>query len=78
MTTEIVGSVQTLGLSSMGLIIFALVAVVLIDIARGDVKVLPKWVWAVAVVLAFPLGPVVYLLFGRVSRRGARVPQPGE
>ncbi|WP_062072497.1 PLD nuclease N-terminal domain-containing protein [Demequina sediminicola] len=73
MKAEIVGSVQTFGLSGMGLILCALMLLALVDIARGDVKVLPKWAWAVAVVLLFPLGALAYLVFGRVRRRAARV-----
>jgi predicted Co/Zn/Cd cation transporter (cation efflux family) len=53
-------------------------AVAITDIIRGTVKFAPKWAWVVAVVVFFPIGPLVYLLWGRVSRRAAQgfVPEP--
>jgi hypothetical protein len=39
----------------------------------GRVRWLPRWAWAMACVLAIPLGGLVYLLAGRVwTRRAAR------
>ncbi|MFW2339111.1 MAG: PLD nuclease N-terminal domain-containing protein [Acidimicrobiia bacterium] len=35
------------------------------DIARSDVKHLPKWAWALIVVLSVPVGGIAYLLIGR-------------
>ena len=35
------------------------------DIARSDVKHLPKWAWALIVVLSVPIGGIAYLLIGR-------------
>ncbi len=37
----------------------------LTDIARHDVRHLPKWAWALVVVLSVPLGGIVYLYLGR-------------
>jgi len=71
MKTEIVGSFQT-GISSLGLLVFVLMALAIVDIVRGEVKVAPKWAWIGAVVLFFPVGPVLYLLWGRVRRRTAK------
>lgn len=40
----------------------------LYDLARHDVRYLPKWVWALICVISIPLGGIVYLLVGRVHR----------
>lgn len=37
----------------------------LIDIARKPVQHLPKWAWALIVLLAIPLGAIIYLIIGR-------------
>ncbi|SJN25626.1 hypothetical protein FM104_04930 [Microbacterium esteraromaticum] len=37
----------------------------LIDIARKPVQHLPKWAWALIVLLAIPIGAVIYLIIGR-------------
>jgi hypothetical protein len=37
------------------------------DIARHDVKYLPKWAWSIICIISVPLGGVVYLLLGRDS-----------
>lgn len=37
----------------------------LIDIARRPVQHLPKWAWALLVLVAVPLGAVIYLVIGR-------------
>ncbi len=68
MKNEVVGSMQT-GISSTGVVVFALMALAIIDIVRGNVKVAPKWAWIGAVVLLFPVGPALYLLWGRGPRR---------
>jgi ABC-2 type transport system ATP-binding protein len=36
-----------------------------VDLARAEVRHLPKWVWGV-LMLSLPLGPILYLLIGRV------------
>ncbi len=38
-----------------------------VDIARSQVRYLPKWAWAIIVVASVPLGGLVYLLVGRES-----------
>jgi hypothetical protein len=38
------------------------------DIARGPVRHLPKWAWALICVVSIPLGGILYLLFGRGPR----------
>jgi hypothetical protein len=48
-------------LVQLGLAIFCLV-----DLARREkVKGLPKWAWAIIILLGELIGPVVYLLVGR-------------
>ncbi|MEX1281441.1 MAG: PLD nuclease N-terminal domain-containing protein [Acidimicrobiia bacterium] len=41
------------------------VAFCLVDIARHEVRHLPKWLWALICLLSVPLGGIVYLLVGR-------------
>ncbi len=45
---------------AVGFVVFCLV-----DIARHDVKYLPKWVWAIICCFSIPIGGIVYLLIGR-------------
>lgn len=40
----------------------------LVDIARRDVRRLPRWAWYFVVLLSIPLGGVAYLLLGRGDR----------
>ncbi|MEV8253078.1 PLD nuclease N-terminal domain-containing protein [Rhodoglobus sp. NPDC076762] len=45
----------------------------LVDIARRPtVNHLPKWAWALIVLLVTPLGPILYLVMGREKRRVLR------
>jgi uncharacterized membrane protein len=37
----------------------------LVDIARSEVRHLPKWVWVLITLMSIPLGGIVYLLVGR-------------
>jgi hypothetical protein len=36
-----------------------------VDIARHDVRYLPRWAWAVICLASVPMGGIVYLLVGR-------------
>lgn len=36
-----------------------------VDIARHEVRYLPKWVWAIIAAISIPIGGVVYLVIGR-------------
>lgn len=45
---------------AVGFVVFCLV-----DIARHDVKYVPKWVWVVICCASVPLGGIIYLLVGR-------------
>ena len=49
------------------LVIAALVwlAYCFVDLARATVRYLPKWAWALVILLSVPLGGIVYLLVGR-------------
>ncbi|HEY7259900.1 MAG TPA: ATP-binding cassette domain-containing protein [Trebonia sp.] len=47
----------------------------LIDLIRARVRNLPKWAWAVIILIQFPLGGTAYLLFGRDWSKPA-VPDP--
>ena len=40
-----------------------------VDIARHDVKHLPKWAWVLISCASLPLGGIIYLLVGRDSNR---------
>ncbi len=46
----------------IGWVVFALY-----DLSRSDVKHLPKWAWAIIILISIPLGGVVYFLVGRES-----------
>jgi ABC-2 type transport system ATP-binding protein len=53
-----------------------IVAVTWIDIARNEVRHLPKWGWALVVLLvSFPIGLILYLTLGRIPRSEA-MPMP--
>jgi membrane protein implicated in regulation of membrane protease activity len=55
----------------VGFLFFCLVRIATAD----EVRFLPKWAWAVAVVCVNPLGGAVYLLSQRLGR--SRRPVPG-
>ncbi len=48
-------------------VVAGLVVAVLVDLWRHDVRHLPKWAWALIIVLvSFPIGPIAYFVLGRV------------
>lgn len=51
----------------MPVIVLAVAFVVfcLVDLARHEVRHLPKWAWAVVCCISVPLGGIVYLMVGR-------------
>jgi len=49
-------------------ILLAFVAYCLVDIARSDVRYLPKWAWVVICLISIPAGGIIYLLIGRAHR----------
>jgi ABC-2 type transport system ATP-binding protein len=44
----------------------AIVIAALIDLVRRDVRHLPKWAWAILILVSFPLGVILYFALGRV------------
>jgi ABC-2 type transport system ATP-binding protein len=60
-------------------ILLVVYVVLFLDIRRSEVRHLPRWGWALVVVLvSFPIGPLLYLVLGRVPRaeRAATAPPP--
>jgi ABC-2 type transport system ATP-binding protein len=54
----------------LGAVSLAILVVALVDLARHDVRYVPKLVWAAVMVLAsFPFGIIVYFVLGRVPGR---------
>jgi Phospholipase_D-nuclease N-terminal len=47
------------------LLMLAFVGYCLVDLARHEVRYLPKWAWAVICLISIPFGSLVYLLVGR-------------
>jgi hypothetical protein len=53
-------------LAPLLLLALAFVVYCLVDLARAtDVRGLPRWAWAVVIVVSIPVGGLVYLLWGR-------------
>ncbi len=44
-----------------------LMVVALVDLARREKTRGPKWMWAIIIVLGELIGPILYLLVGRVE-----------
>ena len=65
MASEITGSTSW-GVSPYAIVLAIVMAAIIVDIVRHDVKVAPKWAWIAATVFLFPIGPVLYFLWGRV------------
>ena len=40
----------------------------LLDLRKSEVKHLPKWVWALVILVSSPLGGITYLAVGRQQR----------
>ena len=36
-----------------------------VDIARNEVRYLPKWAWALIALFSIPIGGIIYLAIGR-------------
>ena len=50
-----------------GIVLLTIYALLLWDISRSEVRHLPRWLWALIVVLiTFPIGALLYLVVGRV------------
>lgn len=48
-------------------VVMAFVVYCWVDIARHDVKYMPKWAWALICFFSIPLGGIVYLMMGKDS-----------
>jgi len=49
----------------VGVLLVVFVVYCWVDIARHEVRYLPKWVWAIIAAISIPVGGVVYLVIGR-------------
>jgi hypothetical protein len=63
-----IGAMPVEALLPLVLLGVAFVAYCLVDLARGEVQHLPKWAWALVILLSIPVGGIVYLLVGRAHR----------
>ncbi len=61
-------SVPWAALAPLAVLAIAFAAYCVIDVARHDVRYLPKWAWALICVVSIPFGGIVYLLVGRAHR----------
>lgn len=60
-------SIPWAGLIPVLVLLLAFVVFCFVDIARHDVKYLPKWAWALICFMSIPLGGIVYFIVGRDS-----------
>ena len=49
----------------LAVVAVSVVAAAVIDLTRQDVRLLPKWVWGLIILAAFPFGVIAYLVLGR-------------
>jgi len=59
------GSVPAAAAVPVVLLAVVFVLYCLFDLARADVRYLPKWAWVLVCVLSIPVGGIVYLLVGK-------------
>lgn len=57
------------GLIPVAVLVVGFLIYCVVNIARHDVKHLPKWAWIVISCASVPLGGIIYLLVGRDSNR---------
>jgi Phospholipase_D-nuclease N-terminal len=62
------GGVPFAALLPLVVLCVAFVAYCLVDLARHDVRYLPKWAWALICLASIPVGGIVYLIVGRDHR----------
>lgn len=62
-------SIPWAGLIPVAVLVVGFVIYCVVDIARHDVKHLPKWAWILISCASIPLGAIIYLLVGRDSNR---------
>jgi hypothetical protein len=56
-------AIVPLAVLAIGFVVYCLV-----DLAKSEVRYLPKWAWAVICLVSVPLGGIVYLVVGRAQR----------
>jgi hypothetical protein len=59
--------VNVAAIAPIAILLVAWVVFALYDLSRTDVKHLPKWAWAIVILISIPLGGVLYFLIGRDS-----------
>jgi uncharacterized protein YybS (DUF2232 family) len=59
-STEIIQMLIPLIVIQLGLMIFSL-----FRLYKDKAKYLPKWLWALIIIVGELLGPIIYLIFGR-------------
>jgi len=57
--------VNAAAIAPIAILLLGWVVFALYDLSRSGVKHLPKWAWAIIIVVSIPLGGVVYFLVGR-------------
>jgi hypothetical protein len=62
------GEVPVAALAPIVVLLALFVGYCLLDLARHDVRGMPKWAWALICLVSVPLGGLLYLLFGRRQR----------
>jgi hypothetical protein len=58
-------SIPIAALAPILVAVAAWIAYCLADLSRSEARYLPKWAWALVVILSVPMGGIVYLLIGR-------------
>ncbi len=61
------GAIPWAGLIPILVLMVGFAAFCCYDIARHDVKHLPKWAWVIICFVSIPLGGIIYLIVGRDS-----------
>ena len=59
-STELLQIIIPIIVIQLSLMIFCL-----FKLSKDTVKYLPKWLWALIIILGELLGPIIYLIFGR-------------
>jgi hypothetical protein len=66
--TEVSSGIPWAAVAPLLLLALAFVVYCWVDIYRNDVEYLPKWLWALIVLISIPIGGIVYLVVGRTNR----------
>jgi Phospholipase_D-nuclease N-terminal len=62
------GEVPWAAVAPILVICAAFIAYCLVDVARSQVRYLPKWAWALICFVSVPIGGIVYLVVGKEHR----------